>query len=165
MNEQDLIAVLQTIPWFQELEPEHFTKLVNLASVMEMEAGQKLFSEGDKEGCLFVVVEGRIAIEMSIPGHRRMRIYTAEPMDIVGWSSITPIVRQRTAGARAVLPSLLVCLDAQKLRLVCEEDHDLGYIVYRRLANVVASRLLTTRLQLLDMFAHPTQPAEEVKNG
>jgi len=29
----------------------------------------------------------------------------------------------------------------------------------RRLANVVASRLLVTRLQLLDMFAHPGQEA------
>jgi hypothetical protein len=42
-----------------------------------------------------------------------------------------------------------------------EEDHDLGYVVMRRLANVIASRLLVTRLQLLDMFANPTM---EVRN-
>jgi len=84
-----------------------------------------------------------------------MRIYTAEPMDVVGWSSVTPVVRRRTAGAQAVLPSCLARLDAAGLRKLCEEDHDLGYIVMRRMANVVASRLLTTRLQLLDMFANP----------
>jgi hypothetical protein len=49
-----------------------------------------------------------------------------------------------------------VALDAQKLRRMGEEDHDLGYVVMRRLANVIASRLLVTRLQLLDMFAHPS---------
>jgi hypothetical protein len=43
-----------------------------------------------------------------------------------------------------------------KLRQFCEEDHELGYIVMRRMANVVASRLLMTRLQLLDMFADPS---------
>jgi hypothetical protein len=38
---------------------------------------------------------------------------------------------------------------------MCETDHDLGYVVMRRLANVIAGRLLVTRLQLLDMFANP----------
>jgi hypothetical protein len=31
----------------------------------------------------------------------------------------------------------------------------------RRLANVVAGRLMTTRLQLLDMFANPAEYKEE----
>jgi hypothetical protein len=44
---------------------------------------------------------------------------------------------------------------------MCEEDHDFGYYVMRRLANLVAGRLLTTRLQLLDMFANPAEYKEE----
>ena len=155
-----LIGMLQTIPWFQELPPEHFEKLISISCLSDYEAGEELFREGDQEDCLYIVLEGRVAIEMFVPNRGRVRIYTAEPMDIVGWSSITPVVRQRTAGATAVLPSRLVCLNAQKLYAVCEADHDLGYVVYRRLANVVATRLLTTRLQLLDMFAHPS--AKEV---
>jgi len=156
----ELVDALQAIPWFQELPTDHFAKLIDLACLRDFDAGQELFREGDKEDCLFIVLEGRIGIELRVPGRGKIRIYTAEPMDIVGWSSITPVVRQRTAGARAVLPSRVVCLDAQKLYKACDEDHDLGYIIFRRLANVVASRLLTTRLQLLDMFAHPT--AKEV---
>ncbi|MFC1997349.1 hypothetical protein ACFLXI_07060, partial [Chloroflexota bacterium] len=66
-----------------------------------------------------------------------------------------PGCARRTAGAQAVLPSCLIRQDASALRRLCEEDCDLGYIVMRRMANVVASRLLTTRLQLLDMFANP----------
>ncbi|MBP1701721.1 MAG: uncharacterized protein H6Q38_828 [Chloroflexi bacterium] len=154
-DKTELIDALQTIPWFHELAPDHFNRLIELSCLQDLETGQELFREGDKEDCLFIVLEGRVAIEMRVPGRGKVRIYTAEPMDIVGWSSITPVVRQRTAGARAVLPSRVVCLNAQKLYNACEEDHDLGYVVFRRLANVVASRLLTTRLQLLDMFAHP----------
>ena len=154
-DKTEIIEALQVIPWFQELAPDHFEKLIDIACLSDYETGEELFKEGDKEDCLYVVIEGRIAIEMHIPGRGKVRIYTAEPMDIVGWSSITPVVRRRSAGARAVLPSRVVCLDAHKLYKACEEDHDLGYVVYRRLANVVASRLLTTRLQLLDMFAHP----------
>jgi len=155
-SREELIRILQTIPWYQDIDSKHFDKLVGISSLIEVERNQELFREGDTEEYLYIVIQGRIAIEMMVPGRGRMRIYTAEPMDVVGWSSVTPVVRQRTAGAQAVLPSRLVRQDAAALRKLCEEDHDLGYIVMRRMANVVASRLLTTRLQLLDMFANPS---------
>lgn len=156
----ELKAALQSIPWFHDISQDHFDKMCSIASIREVEAGEELFREGDKEDYLYVVLEGRIAVEIYIPSRGRIRIFTAEPTDIVGWSSATPIVRQRTASARAVLPGRLVCFDAQELRTLCDNDHDLGYVVMRRLANVVASRLLVTRLQLLDMFAHPESEAK-----
>ncbi len=152
---KEIKAALHVIPWFQEIKQEHFDQLCNISCLRQVEAGEELFREGDKEDNLYIVLEGRVAIETFIPGRGRLRIYTAEPMDIVGWSSVTPVIRQRTASARAVLPGRLVAMDAKKLRQLSDEDHDLGYVVMRRLANVVASRLLVTRLQLLDMFANP----------
>jgi len=156
---QEIQAALQTIPWFQELKPEHFEQICGISWLRQVEPGEELFREGDKEDYLYIVLEGRIAIEMIVPGRGRMRIYTAEPMEIFGWSSATPVVRQRTASARAVLPSRLVVMEAVKLRKMSEDDHDLGYVVMRRLANVIASRLLVTRLQLMDMFANPNVEA------
>jgi len=163
MDQQELIQALESIPWFQEISAEHFEKMAGIASLIEVDAKQELFREGDPEDYLYIVLQGRVAIEMFVPSRGRVRIYTAEPMDVVGWSSVTPVVRRRTAGAQAVLPSCLIRLDALGLRQLCEEDCELGYIVMRRMANVVASRLLTTRLQLLDMFANPTD--EETSHG
>jgi CRP/FNR family cyclic AMP-dependent transcriptional regulator len=159
-SQKELVKALQAIPWFQVMIPEHFDKITNIAKIFKFEAGQVIFHEGDKEDYLYVVLEGRVAIEISVPGRGRMRILTADPMDVVGWSSVTPVVRQRTAGARAVLPSRLVAFDATELRKLCDEDHDFGYFVMRRLSNVVAGRLMTTRLQLLDMFANPAKSEE-----
>ncbi len=104
-DKADLIDALQAIPWFQELPTDHFAKLIDLACLRHFDAGQELFREGDKEDCLFIVLEGRIGIELRVPGRGKVRIYTAEPMDIVGWSSITPVVRQRTAGAPRYCPA------------------------------------------------------------
>jgi len=160
-EEQELVKALQAIPWFQAMTAEHFSKIVSIAKIFSYEPGQIIFREGDKEDYMYVVLEGRVAIEISVPGHGRMRILTADPMEVVGWSSVTPVVRQRTAGARAVLPTRMVAFDAGDLRRLCDEDHSFGYYVMRRLANVVAGRLLTTRLQLLDMFANPTGQKEE----
>ena len=160
-KKQDLVEALQAIPWFQAMAADHFNKIVSIARFFDFEPGQVIFHEGDKEDYLYVVLEGRVAIEISLPGRGRIRILTAESMDVVGWSSATPVVRQRTAGARAVLPSRLVAFDAIKLRALCDEDHDFGYYVMRRLANVAASRLMITRLQLLDMFGSPVEHQED----
>jgi len=160
-EEQELVKALQAIPWFQAMTAEHFSKIVSIAKIFSYEPGQIIFREGDKEDYMYVVLEGRVAIEISVPSRGRMRILTADPMEVVGWSSVTPVVRQRTAGARAVLPTRMVAFDAGDLRRLCDEDHSFGYYVMRRLANVVAGRLLTTRLQLLDMFANPTGQKEE----
>jgi len=162
MNQENLVNALQTIPLFQEMDSEHFEKFKEVASLVEVDAEQVLFREGDQEDYLYIVVQGRVAIEMQFPGRGRIRIYTAEPLDFVGWSSVTPVVRARTAGAVAVLPSCLVRLDASKVRAMIDEDHEIGYIIMRRVANVVASRLLVTRLQLMDMFSHPA--AEDCTN-
>jgi hypothetical protein len=51
----------------------------------------------------------------------------------------------------------VISTDAEKLRALCEKDHDIGYLFMRRMSNVIASRLLVTRLQLLDMFAEPME--------
>lgn len=159
---QELISALQTIPWFQELKQEYFDKLAGISSVIEFDAGEKLFHQGDKQDYLYIILKGRIAVEIAIPGKGRTRIYTAEPTEMLGWSSVTPVIRQRTASAVTVLPSILVRMSAAKLQKLCELDHSFGYLVMRRIANVAASRLLVTRLQLLDIFSHSSK---EEKNA
>jgi CRP-like cAMP-binding protein len=152
----EIEGLLKTIPWFNELKPEHFEKMAKIASLHIYPEGGEVFREGDRQDCLCIILEGRVALEIFIPHRGRVSILTAEPMDVIGWSSVTPVVRQRTASARAILPTKIIGLDSEKLRALCDEDHELGYLVMRRIANIVASRLTVTRLQLLDMFAAPT---------
>lgn len=152
---QELMTELKKIPWFQELSPEHLEKTSQIAHLRRTRAGEVLFREGDKEDNVYIVIEGRVALEMFIPHRGKVRFYTAEPWDVFGWSSVTPTIHQRTASAISVVDGLVVGFNSEKLRQLCEEDHDLGYLVMRRLTNIVASRLMVTRLQLIDMFATP----------
>jgi len=156
-NHEELTRELRKIPWFQELKPEHLQKIVEISHLREIKAGEVLFHEGDRDDSLYIVIEGRVALDIFIPHRGKVRFYTAEPWDAFGWSSVTPIIHQRTAGAVAVVNGLVVCIDSTRLRKACDEDHDLGYLVMRRLTNIVASRLLVTRLQLIDMFASPEE--------
>lgn len=152
---KELNEVLQVIPWFQMVSAKHFEQIAQISKLVTYEKDELIFKQGDRQESLYIVIEGRVGIELYSPVRGYLRVYTAEPMDVVGWSSVTPVVRQRTASARAVLASRLVALDAQKLNQLCDQDTELGYLVMRRLANVAASRLMICRLQLVDLFAHP----------
>ena len=155
--EEDIQPALQKVPWFNSLTPEHFKRTAEIAHLRHAKAGEIFFREGDKQDYVYIVLEGRVALDIFVPHHGKVRFYTAEQYDVFGWSSVTPSVRQRTAGAAAVLDSTVVCIDAEKLRQFAEDDHDFGYLLMRRLTNVVASRLMVTRLQLIDMFAGPAE--------
>jgi CRP-like cAMP-binding protein len=154
---EDIQSALQKIPWFNSLTPEHFNKVAELTHLRHVIAGEIFFREGDKQDYVYIVLEGRVSLDISVPHHGKVRFYTAEPYDVFGWSSVTPSMRQRTAGAMAVLDSTVACIDAEKLRQFAENDHDFGYLLMRRMANVVASRLMVTRMQLIDMFAGPME--------
>jgi hypothetical protein len=43
-------------------------------------------------------------------------------------------------------------MDTRILIPMCEEDHDIGFCVYKRISNVAARTFLTTRLQLLNLI-------------
>lgn len=158
MNEKEqLISVLQAIPWFQRMSEEHFIKMAKISQLVEVPSGKILFREGDETNdYLYIVVEGRVGIEIYIPGRGNVRIYTAEILDVISWSALVHVVRRTTGTARVLLDSRLIAIDTKKLLRLCEEDYHLGYIVMWQLSNVIATRLMLTRLQLLDLFAHPT---------
>lgn len=156
MEQLDEIKLeLGKIPWFRELQIKHLDMIAGITHLKRVQAGEVLFREGDKEDFVYFVLDGRVALDMFVPPRGKVRFYTAERWEVFGWSSVTPSVRQRTAGATAVNDTFLAAIDAAKLRELCDQDTSLGYLVMRRLANVVASRLLVTRLQLLDMFSSP----------
>ncbi len=162
LYQADTISSLRSIPWFLELNPAEMEILASISFLRQVDTNEDLFLEGEKQDYLYVVLDGQLSLEIYIPTRGRMCIFTAEPLDIIGWSTMTPVVRQRTASARATVPSRLIGFDAEALYRKCEEDHHLGYIIMRRLSNVAASRLLATRIHLMDAFLYPGQmPAEE----
>ena len=156
-NEAEVIQELEKIPWFQVIKPEHLKKIAEISHLQKIKSGEVLFREGDHADYLYIVIEGRVGLDLFIPHRGKVRINTVEMWDLFGWSGVTPHIHQRTAGATAVIDGRVIGIDSAKLRDACEEDHDLGYIVMRRLMNIVASRLMVTRLQLIDMFASPEE--------
>jgi CRP/FNR family cyclic AMP-dependent transcriptional regulator len=157
---EEIYDELIKIPWFQALKPEHIQQVAEISTLRHFKAGEVFFREGDKQDYFYIVLSGRVALDMFIPHRGKVRFYTCEEWDNFGWSAVTPFVRTRTAGAVAVMEGVVISTDVEKLSNLCERDHDFGYIFMRRMSNVIASRLMVTRLQLLDMFSEPPREAK-----
>jgi CRP/FNR family transcriptional regulator, cyclic AMP receptor protein len=156
-NTDEVYEELRKVPWFQDLEPGDIRKFAEISTLRHFKAGEVFFREGDRQDYFYVVLSGRVALDIFIPHRGKVRFYTCEEGDSFGWSSVTPEVRTRTAGAVGVMAGSVISTDTTKLQALCDQDHDIGYLFMHHMANVIASRLLVTRLQLLDMFAEPME--------
>ena len=153
LNQADKTTTIKSIPWFLELKPESVKRLSSVADILTFQPDEIIFSEGEKHDYFYVILEGKICVECFVPGRGAMPIFTVESLDVIGWSSLTPVVRQKTGTARVLTPVKLLAFKADSLMELCETDCDLGFIIMRRTANIVATRLLTHRLYLLELIS------------
>jgi len=153
LNTVEITAAVKSIPWFFDLSHESLNRLSSIADVISLAPGKVIYREGEQHPYLHVVLEGEVQLESFVPGHGSLPLLTAESLDVIGWSSLTPIVRQMTSTATVMSPSKLLTFDAHTLMATCESDCELGFVIMRRLANIIASRLLTHRLHLLEIIS------------
>jgi len=142
-------------PFVTGLAPSERRRLAALATRRNARPGDVLLSEGAPTAQLGVVLAGRLALRLQVPGRGLMTVLTVEPGDVFGWSAIVPPYRS-TSTVVAVEPSEVAVLDATSLRTALEDDEGLAAVLYPRILRSVARRLEATRMQLLDLFGRDT---------
>ena len=148
---------IASIPWFSKLHPSCIEYLTDIGEMGSIDEGQRLFSEGDSPDYLYVLLHGRLALEIHVPTRGSVRLETIEDNDLFGWSGVTERARKRTATTVAVRDSTYLRFPSKRLMGLIDRDPQLGYCVYNRVANTIADRLQVTRFQMLDIFATPEE--------
>ncbi len=153
MNDKaNLRTILQSIPWLMDLTSDQIMELEKISGLRFLSEGEFLYKEGDNDNLFYIVSEGSLGIEIYIPGYGQIKTYNAEPLDIVGWDSLTPVARHRITTIKALQNSNLIYFTGKALYELCEKDKLLGYVIMKRLSNVIATRMLTMRLKLIDLL-------------
>jgi CRP-like cAMP-binding protein len=150
--QRSVIEEIQNIPWFNELTLPQVEQLAAISYIRQIQQDEELFREGDRTDFMYVVLSGQILVENYIPSLGNHGVTHAEPLDVIGWSCLTPMVRQRIATARACQPTRVLSIEGDSLARLCDSDRDLGYLIMRRVANIVASQFLATRIYLYDII-------------
>ena len=151
MSAATLLAVLKQHPFVEEFQPEHIDRLRSLAREVGFERDQVIFREGDDTHDFYLIVSGRVALEMHEPDHV-LRVQSLGAGDELGWSSIL-MGRGKYFQARALDPVQALAFDGGQLLEACRADKAFGFAFMYRMLGVVSERLQATRLQLHDMHS------------
>jgi CRP/FNR family cyclic AMP-dependent transcriptional regulator len=141
-------------PFWKGLNPHYFPLLNEYASEERFGLQQQIFQEGSDANHFYLIHAGRVALETFVPGRGVVTIQTIGAGEALGWSSLFPPYRWHFS-ARSIDATAVVALDARALREKAQENHDFGYDITTRIAQVMLQRLQATRMQLLDFYAAP----------
>jgi CRP-like cAMP-binding protein len=153
MTAENLANVLADHDFFSGLRSDHIEALVEIATDMEIPTGDVIFEEGGRADSAYAIVDGSVALELSLPHRGQHILQTLHRGEMLGWSWLFPPHRW-SFGALAIEPSQLVRFEADQLRALHEEDCEFGYELMKRFAKVMTNRLRATRLQLVDFYGH-----------
>ena len=146
-----LEPLLAAHPFFTDLEPRFLQVVAGCVANRRFPAGAFLGREGEAANQFYLLRHGKVALQISVPERGPVTIETMEAGEVCGWSCLFPPYRWHFDVQALELTRVLV-FDGQCLRAKCEADHDLGYALMQRFAQVVVQRLQATRLQLLDLY-------------
>jgi len=145
------LAMLEKLGFLEGFPAKYLEPLATMAEVIDVPADHVLFREGEKSPCIYIVIQGRVALEIWAAGNGTTRIQTVGAGKLLGW---TPVLSSgsMTAQAVALEPCRLVAINALQVLEACAQNPSFGMEFMRRTAVALSRRLKATRQQLLDSY-------------
>jgi len=136
---------------FSFLKLEELKDIAQLCRLEKFEPGQLIYQEGDRAEKIYLVWEGRVAIETEVRTGKRIPVYTETKGKMFGYPSLVKPHAFETY-ARCLDAVQLITLNADDLiNKIFKADCRRGYLVMNKLAEVIAQKLRETREQLLSL--------------
>jgi len=107
------------------------------------EPGAMVVETGQPANCFYLIVSGLVVLE-TLGTFSPLRVQTIGPGDILGWSWLFPPYCWHF-NAIAEEPTEAVFFYGSRLRQECDRNHDFGYELFKRMSQILISRLQTTR--------------------
>ena len=124
---------------FRAMNTKFVKKIINVSTTESYEQGNLLFQPGDPANQFYILLNGRIKL---VFGETGQTVYiVSHAGEAFGWSSL--IDRDTyTASAECMTTVKLLRFDREKVLMILEKDPANGLIFFKRLANILGSRLL-----------------------
>lgn len=138
---------LENVTFLRHLAPAQLQKLTLLAQLQEFQPDDLIFSEGEHNLHIYLVLEGEVSLEIRVPRFGGIEVLTVGPGELLGWS---PVLggRPMTATARASARCRVAAFPAAQILALAEQDPRFGLEFFRGTSAALAERLQATRLQI-----------------
>lgn len=166
----DLKALIARQPFFKGLTSEQIDLLKEAAMEETYDAGETILREDDPANRFYIILEGKVLLELDNPEDGKVPVQTLGPGEDLGWSWLFPPHFMRSS-ARALEPTKVLFFYGTELRERCEQDPVFGYELMKRAAGAMLQSLKATRRQLLkrvnndESFLQSLQKEFSSRNG
>jgi CRP-like cAMP-binding protein len=158
MNQASLMETLSGIQFLHGASREGLERIASVAQIRDYGESEVVFREGEPADSVYLVVSGKLSLELSPSTIYRKYLVSVGPGEMLGWSSLVEHSRF-AATAVVVAPARLVQIDGARLRTICDDDPHFGYDFLRRTMLALAKRLTVTWTQLSRLYISPNLPA------
>ena len=128
-------AIVAQQPFLKGLNAHQLQMLTDSAIEIKFEPGQSIFQEESPANRFYLILEGKVVVESKLKERGTIPIQTLGPGDELGWSWLLPS-SYLLLSARALEPTRTIFFYGTHLRKQCEQDHELGYQLMQRIAEV-----------------------------
>ena len=139
--------------FFQGMPATYLETMAGCGKLVQFKPDQFLLREGSQADTFYLIREGEVAIESHLPAAAPLTVTRVSSGEFTGYSWLFPPYRNHF-DSRALTRVLAIALDGACLRGKAEADHELGYQLMQRFAQVMLNRLQASRLQMLDVYSN-----------
>jgi CRP-like cAMP-binding protein len=149
-----VLAAVRAHTFLAGLSDDDVEELAGCGQLCAVGAGEVLAREGRPADGFYLIVDGRVAVEVQAPHAGHVVLSTVGAGEVLGWSWRFPPHRW-FFDAVAVVDTTAVLVDVEALRAVLAARPALDAEITGRLGTVVTQRLREARKQLLDLYGEP----------
>ena len=148
----DTVKILEHIHIFNGVSPEGLNLIAQLCEYKQYKANDLIFVEKSKGEEIYIINKGKVVIELGIKGKKDyVTIHRLGNGDIFG-ELVLVSKGDRSASARCEADCEVIAINRDDLLGLLNKHSEIGYIVMKNMASLLATRLRKTDLQLLACF-------------
>jgi len=130
---------IQEVELFKGIPSHIIDEIAEIVTEESHPAGHVLFREGDFADYLYILEEGEL--DLTIKKGKQLSFPVDKTGSVFGWSSLVE-PNLYTAKAECVKESRVIKIDADRLMRVFQKHPAEGLTIMKRLAGVIATRLI-----------------------
>lgn len=145
-------VLLHGIPLFRGLSATQLEIIQAMVAERHYVRGDIIFNQGEAASTIYVVLNGEVKINYKPHDGPVLDVATICQNGILGWSAALGHLLY-TSSASASSDIRMLAINGIRFRSLCLEQPEMGTLILRRMAEIVAERLRTTREQIVHLLS------------
>jgi CRP-like cAMP-binding protein len=157
--------------FFNEVKLDTLESIARMGEIVEYKAADAIFRFDEPAVHLYGVIEGEVALSVvfkdkvlkteieyeeaiqasMVEEEKSIVVDSVLPGQVFGWASLIGAGR-RTVTAHCAVASRVIALPAAGLRTMFEKDNTLGYVIMKKMSDIISKRLQKRTDKLIETW-------------